>query len=70
MSAYKSQTPDQETQSILDCLRQTATKTLEGKRRLGHYAVIWQNHTPVTIGEDAPSELRQAGQQRYVMKIK
>jgi hypothetical protein len=64
MSADKSQIPDQETQSILDCLRQTAAKTLERKRRLGHYAVIWQNHKAVTIGEDAPSALHESIQNR------
>ena len=60
----KAQAPlsNQETQSILDCLRQTAAKTLERKRRLGHYAVIWQNHTAVTIGEDAPSNLPESVQ--------
>lgn len=43
-----------ETQHMLDVLRQVAKETLEKKQRLGHYAVIWQDGQPVTIGEDAP----------------
>lgn len=62
MSALITPTPDQDTQSMLDCLRQTATTTLERKRRLGQYVVIWQNNTPVVVGEDAPIELQQANQ--------
>ncbi len=46
----------QDTQKILDTLTQVATETLERKRRLGHYAVIWQDGEPVAIGEDAPAE--------------
>lgn len=63
MSALITPTPDQDTQSMLDCLRQTVTTTLERKRRLGQYVVIWQNNTPVVIGEDAPIELQPANQQ-------
>lgn len=43
-----------EDQAMLDCLRQTVEKTLERKRRLGQYAVIWVNNAPVAVGEDAP----------------
>ena len=60
MSALITPTPDQDTQSMLDCLRQTVTTTLERKRRLGQYVVIWQNNTPVVVGEDAPIELQSA----------
>lgn len=42
-------------QKTLDCLRQVAIDTLERKRRLGHYAVIWRDGKPVLIGDDAPS---------------
>ena len=44
-----------ETQKILDFLRQVASDTLERKRRLGHYAVVWRDGKPVAIGEDAPN---------------
>jgi hypothetical protein len=32
-----------DTQKALDCLKQVAADTLERKRRLGHYAVVWQD---------------------------
>ncbi len=43
-----------DTQKILEVLRQVAADTLERKRRLGHYAVVWRDGKPVAIGEDAP----------------
>lgn len=43
-----------DTQKILETLRKVAADTLERKRRLGHYAVVWQDGKPVAIGEDAP----------------
>jgi len=46
---------DPETQAMLDCLRQIVGKTLERKRRLGEYAVIWQDGAPVAVGDDAPT---------------
>lgn len=45
------------TQKILESLKSTASKTLEHKRRLGQYAVVWQNDKPVAIGEDAPPDV-------------
>jgi hypothetical protein len=47
----------QETQEILETLQKVAAETLDRKRRLGHYAVIWQDGQPVAIGEDAPAHL-------------
>lgn len=46
-----------ETQKALEALQQVATETLDRKRRLGHYAVIWQDGKPVAIGEDAPNSV-------------
>jgi len=40
-------TPDADTQSMLDSLRHAVAKTLERKRRLGHYAVLWDGNKPV-----------------------
>ena len=40
----------------LETLRQAVSKTLERKRRLGQYAVIWKNGKPVIMGEDAPNQ--------------
>jgi hypothetical protein len=47
----------QDTQKILETLKKVAAETLDRKRRLGHYAVIWQDGQPVAIGEDAPDTL-------------
>ena len=41
-------------QEILNTLRSVAADTLEKKKRLGQYAVIWDNNKPVLIGEDKP----------------
>ncbi len=41
-------------QIILDSLQKAVTQTLERKRRLGHYVVVWRDGGPVMIGEDAP----------------
>ena len=43
-----------DTQEMRDSLRSAVAETLERKRRLGQYAVIWQDGKPVLIGEDAP----------------
>jgi hypothetical protein len=48
-----------DTQKILETLKQVAADTLERKRRLGHYAVIWRDGRPMAIGEDAPSDYTQ-----------
>jgi hypothetical protein len=49
-----------DTQKILETLQHVAADTLDRKRRLGHYAVIWRDGKPVAIGEDAPSELKES----------
>ena len=43
-----------DTQKTLEALRQVASDTLERKRRLGHYAVVWKDGKPALIGDDAP----------------
>ncbi|WP_338413627.1 hypothetical protein [uncultured Sphaerotilus sp.] len=47
-------TPVLDAQQLPAALQATATSTLERKRRLGHYAVVWQDGRPVAIGEDRP----------------
>lgn len=43
-------------QKALKSLKDTASKTLERKRLLGQYAVVWRNGQPVAVGgRDAPS---------------
>ncbi|MBE9062393.1 hypothetical protein [cf. Phormidesmis sp. LEGE 11477] len=41
-------------QKTLEALRQAVADTLERKRRLGHYAVLWRDGKPALIGDDAP----------------
>lgn len=48
-----------EAQKTLQFLQKIAEDTLERKRRLGHYAIIWHDGKPIAIGEDAPSDLTQ-----------
>ncbi|MGR8933872.1 MAG: hypothetical protein ACU837_05710 [Gammaproteobacteria bacterium] len=62
MNSQTSSTPDTDTQAMLECLRRAVTTTLERKRRLGQYAVLWKDNNPVAVGEDAPSEMQQASQ--------
>lgn len=45
------------TQATLDCLRQAVSKTLERKRRLGHYSVQWSGGRIFAVGDDAPKHL-------------
>jgi len=54
MNTRKKALPSQEGQQMLETLRQSVSKALEKKRRLGQYAVIWKNGKPVVTGEDAP----------------
>jgi hypothetical protein len=60
MSIKTPPTPSQETQAMLDCLRQAVTKTLDRKRRLGQYAVLWSGGVSIAVGEDAPANLKAA----------
>lgn len=43
-----------DTQEMLNSLRAAVTETLERKRRLGQYAVIWKNGKPERRGGEAP----------------
>lgn len=54
MNIRRKTTPSPEVQKQLDALRQAVGKALERKRRLGQYAVTWQNGKPVMTGEDVP----------------
>jgi len=46
--------PSKEAQFLLETLQRAVVQALEKKRRLGQYAVIWQDGKPVMTGEDAP----------------
>lgn len=56
MNITRKSTPSPEAQRQLNALRQAVSNALEKKRRLGQYAVIWQDGKPVRIGEDAPGQ--------------
>ena len=51
-----SQTPSQDSQTMLDTLKTAVNKTLDKKKRLGQYAVIWSDDKPVLVGADVPEE--------------
>ncbi|MCB1815110.1 MAG: hypothetical protein KDK04_25825 [Candidatus Competibacteraceae bacterium] len=55
MNVRHKKIPSLEGLQLLETLRQSVAKTLEKKRRLGQYAVIWKDGKPVMTGEDAPS---------------
>ena len=46
--------PSPEAQAMLKAQQAAVSKTLERKKKLGHYAVFWQDGRPVLIGPDAP----------------
>ncbi|WP_083250873.1 hypothetical protein [Acidihalobacter aeolianus] len=56
MNTAKKSTPSPEAQRQLELLRQAVRNALERKRRLGQYAVIWQDGKPVSVGKDAPRQ--------------
>jgi hypothetical protein len=47
--------PSPESIAMLQVLRDAVAEALEKKRRLGQYAVIWQDDRPVFIGDETPS---------------
>ncbi|MDN5849301.1 MAG: hypothetical protein L0H63_06620 [Nitrococcus sp.] len=54
MNTNHKTTPSADCQRMLESLRQAVAKTLERKRRLGQYAVIWQHGKPAMIHAEAP----------------
>ncbi len=53
MSQSIETTPSRESQIMLDTLKTAVTHTLEKKRRLGQYAVVWEDGRPIRIEGDA-----------------
>lgn len=53
MKETRKKNPSKESQILLDALRKAVSEALERKRRLGQYAVVWQNGKPVITGENA-----------------
>jgi|GEM_PF-715394 len=52
-------TPSHEGRELLETLKQSVAKALERKRRLGQYAVTWQDGRPVVMGDDAPGQIEE-----------
>lgn len=46
--------PSPQAMAMLEALRAAVERSLEQKRRLGQYAVIWRDGRPVRSGQDAP----------------
>lgn len=55
MTTVIKKNPSPKSQQILTTLQKVAAETLERKRRLGHYAVLWKDGKVVLEGEDAPT---------------
>ncbi len=55
--------PSKEGRELLESLRQSVANALERKRRLGQYAVTWQDGKPLAKGDDAPPLHRISGSQ-------
>lgn len=58
MKTSQKTTPSEEGKIRLKSLQNAVTETLERKRRLGQYAVIWQNGKPVVTGEDTQNSTK------------
>lgn len=46
--------PSENSQIILSSLKEAVANALEKKRKLGQYAVVWEDNKLVYRGEDAP----------------
>lgn len=44
--------PSKESMIVLESLRKAVTEALDRKKRLGQYAVVWQDGQPTIIGDD------------------
>ncbi len=53
MNTFKKQ-PSEKSQVILSSLKDAVANALEKKRKLGQYAVVWEENKLVYKGEDAP----------------
>lgn len=47
--------PSQDSQQMLNSLKESVNKALVQKQKLGQYAVFWTNHQLLLEGDDAPS---------------
>lgn len=54
---HTSTPPSTQTKAMLQALQAAVAKNLDRKKKLGQYAVVWQNGRPVQTGADAPKTL-------------
>ena len=47
---------NEDDRKVLESLKKSVDKALDRKRRLGQYAVIWQDGKPVYIGPNPPAD--------------
>lgn len=66
MNINRKSAPSDSGERLLESLRQSVAKALEKKRRLGQYAVLWQNGAPVITGDDAPQSNNDEHQYEHV----
>lgn len=57
MSEHTNPSLNPDTQSMLDCRRQSFSETLERKPRFGQYSVQWAGKTPFAVGDDVRESL-------------
>ena len=55
MNETRKTTASPDGQVVLESLQRAVKQALDKKKRLGKYAVIWQDGKPVMIGDDAPA---------------
>lgn len=55
MISTREKRPSENSLRILENLKKAVTETLERKRKLGQYVVIWDGQKPVQSGPDAPA---------------
>jgi len=53
--------PSQECIIVLESLRKAVEQALDRKKRLGQYAVVWQDGKPTIVGGDKPDTSGQPG---------
>ena len=60
MNTTRKKTASREGQRVLESLQKAVKQTLDKKKRLGQYAVIWHDGKPVITGDDAPEHAERA----------
>lgn len=54
MTSPQPSLPSEKSRKILETLKKAVSQTLDRKRRLGQYAVVWDGQKPVRRGGDTP----------------